>query len=215
MFRLFFQVSKIIFLLIFPFIVLIRGSVFLHDNFDLAPWICIFGGIIMTAVLMLIYFSFIQGRISEKKQSIRAIKKRGLFSFILVLGYCVYGILFFSSKNLSQPGLKEEISGVHPIIRLGVSTLVHLDKDLVITGAARIPEDYQKMGLKTKKRSLHYKQSNGYSHALDLRTNNRGEVRNKLVLWYFKLLGFNTLRHVGTSDHLHISIGSLDSPGGI
>ena len=101
---------------------------------------------------------------------------------------------------------------MHPILRLSVSTLVYIDKDLIITDAKRLPEDYKKMGLREKGHSLHYKQNNGYAHALDLRTNNRSKIRNFLIRSYFRLMGFNTHRHVGTSDHLHISLMSHDRP---
>ena len=52
-------------------------------------------------------------------------------------------------------------------------------------------------------------------HAVDLRTKGKSELRNKLVSWYFRMMGFNTLRHVGTADHLHVSISSHDRPRGI
>ena len=212
MFWFLFNVLKFIFLLVFPFILLIRGSVFLHEEYQLIPWASILGGVLMTAFVMVIYFTFFYGRFTGKIGSIKAFKRRGLLALLLVLGYSLYGILFFSTKNFKHPGLQDEMTNIHPIIRLGVSTLVHLDKSLIITDAERVPEDYRKMGLKTKAKSLHYKQSDGYSHALDLRTNGRGEFRNFLVKWYFKLMGFNTLRHVGTGDHLHISLKSFDSP---
>ena len=98
---------------------------------------------------------------------------------------------------------------------MGISTLVFLDEDLIITDASRKPEDYKKMGLKTKSRSLHYIQSSGYAHAIDIRTNNRNFVRNFFTKLYFQLMGFNTLRHDGTADHLHVSLSSKDIPGGI
>ena len=84
-----------------------------------------------------------------------------------------------------------------------------------MTDANRVPEDYRKMGLKSKKRSLHYKQKNGFVHAMDIRTNGRGEVRNFLLKTYFQLMGFNVLRHGGTGDHLHVSLHSHDNPGAI
>ena len=112
-------------------------------------------------------------------------------------------------KNTS---LKKEITKVHPILRLSISTITYLDNGLIITDANRQPEDYRKMGLKTKKHSLHYKQKNGYAHALDLRTQGRSEWRNALIRGYFWLMGFNTLRHGGTGDHLHVSLLSHDRP---
>ena len=129
--------------------------------------------------------------------------------------YSIHGLFYITNKNLSNQGLKSEILDVHPIIRLSVSTLIHLDKNLVITDADRKPEDYRRMGLKTKAHSLHFKQSNGYSHALDIRTRDKSEVHNFMVKSYFRLMGFQTLRHSGsgtTGDHLHISLMSHDRP---
>ena len=54
--------------------------------------------------------------------------------------------------------------------------------------------------------SLHYVQEDGYIHAVDLRTRGRGEVTNRLVQLYFWTVGLGTLRHVGTSDHLHVEL---------
>jgi hypothetical protein len=101
------------------------------------------------------------------------------------------------------------------VLRLGIGTLVWLDRELLLTDADRLPEDYRRMGLPEKSASLHYRQSSGYTHAVDIRTAGRGELRNRLVESYFRLMGFRTLRHVGTADHLHVSLVSHDRPGGI
>ena len=85
----------------------------------------------------------------------------------------------------------------------------------MITDANRVPEDYRKMGLKSKSRSLHYRQKNGFVHAIDIRTKGRSEFRNFCLKWYFRLMGFNVLRHGGTGDHLHVSLFSHDSPGAL
>jgi len=44
------------------------------------------------------------------------------------------------------------------------------------------------------------------SRGLDLRTIGRSERRNRLTAAYFQLMGFRTLRHLGTADHLHVSL---------
>ena len=54
--------------------------------------------------------------------------------------------------------------------------------------------------------SLHLVQPDGYSHAADLRTTGRGFLRNRLVQLYLWGLGFDTRRHTGTSDHLHVEL---------
>jgi hypothetical protein len=75
-----------------------------------------------------------------------------------------------------------------------------------LTDATRKPEDYKSMGLPTNKHSLHYKQIDGYAYAIDIRTNNRSELRNIFLPVYFYILGFKTDRHIGTGDHLHVSM---------
>jgi len=81
-----------------------------------------------------------------------------------------------------------------------------IDKEAVITDTNRVPEDYKRMGLKTNRSSLHYEQEDGYAYAIDLRVRGKSEIRNKLTQWYFDWMGFNTLRHGGSADHLHVSL---------
>ena len=76
----------------------------------------------------------------------------------------------------------------------------------VITDAGRSAEDYYAMGLPVNEASLHFEQEDGFVHALDLRTNGRPEWRNRAVEMAFWALGFHSLRHVGTADHLHLSL---------
>jgi hypothetical protein len=69
------------------------------------------------------------------------------------------------------------------------------------------------MGLPVSRESLHYRQADGWVHAVDLRTH--AGLKSLLVQWYFDLMGFDTLRHVGTHDHLHVSLplsGSRAAP---
>ena len=215
MFKFIYGIFKIIFILVFPFVVLIRGSVFLHTKFALWPWLCILGGTFFTVVLLFIYFSFIYGRLSGKFGNEGTIKRRVLIAFLIVVLYAFHGLFYISNGNLKNQVLRSEVLDVHPILRLSVSTLIHIDKELIITDADRVPEDYKTMGLPSGSHSLHYKQSNGYSHALDIRTNHRYEIRNFLVKGYFMLMGFRTLRHSdsnATADHLHVSLMSHDMP---
>jgi hypothetical protein len=62
------------------------------------------------------------------------------------------------------------------------------------------------MGLPVYESSLHYRQQDGYVHAMDLRTIGRSGFRNWATKSYFQLLGFRVIRHVGTADHFHISL---------
>ncbi len=89
---------------------------------------------------------------------------------------------------------------------VAVATLILADDELVVTDLSRTPEDYAAMGLPVYEASLHYPQEDGYVHAMDLRTMGRPGWRNMLTQNYFRLLGLRTLRHVGTADHLHVSL---------
>ncbi len=212
MFRLLFFLFKIVAFVVLPFILLIRGSIHLHDTKLYPPSICLLGGMFLATIAITIYLVFFYGSITGEVGSLR---RKLWMALILVLGYGIHGLFFFSINNSKTAEVKKEFLQLHPILRVSVSTLIHLDKSLIITDANRQPEDYRKMGMSSKKHSLHYRQRSGYVHALDIRTKGRGTIRNFLIRTYFRLMGFNTLRHGGTEDHLHISLLSHDRPKAI
>ena len=108
--------------------------------------------------------------------------------------------------NVKAQRIRDEYTALHPLLRIAVSSVVLADTDLVITDMARTHGDYNQMGLQTMRRSMHYRQKDSYVHAVDLRTMGQAEWRNHFMIWYFQLMGFRTLRHVGTADHLHVSL---------
>ncbi len=199
-------------IVILPFFLLIRGAVFIHSTYDLGPWISLLGGMIITSILLFIYMTIVYRWMTKKFGDVDSIQRRGLFALAMTVLYCIYGLFFFSADHIKSPSLRKEISDLHPIIRMASSTFILLDKSMIITDATRQPEDYRKMGLKTLKNSLHYPQKDGYAYAIDLRTNGHGEIRNRGMQLYFWLMGFRTLRHVGTADHLHVSLRNNDRP---
>ena len=108
------------------------------------------------------------------------------------------------SKGRSKRGRRH--AALHPLLRLGASALILMDSDAVITDAGRTPDFYRRMGLPPNEASLHLEQESGFVHALDLRTIGRPEWRNRAAEIAFRAMGFHTLRHVGTADHLHVSL---------
>lgn len=210
-----YQIVKYALLLTLPFIILIRGAVYFYEAWHFPSWIALLGGVALSALLLFIYLTWIYGSISGKIGSQSALTTRFVIVLLFVMGYALNGLLFLADGNAKHPEVKEEYSSLHPILRLGIGTIVFFDEGLVITDANRRPEDYKKMGLPTKSRSLHFIQSSGYSHAIDIRVNDRSFLRNAITKGYFNLMGFNTLRHGGTADHLHVSLSSKDIPGGI
>lgn len=202
---------KTILILIIPFFILIRSAVHLHNASDLLPWVCISGGVLMAMLIVGVYLTFFH-RLFVSGSGILSLKARAILSMIIVMTYVIHGLFYLSTANMKSVKLKKEILTVHPVLRLATSTLIHVDKSLVITDADRTPEDYKKMGLKSIKHSLHYKQYTGYAHALDLRTKGKPEWQNFLIRNYFRIMGFRTLRHIGTDDHLHVSLMSHRYP---
>jgi hypothetical protein len=102
--------------------------------------------------------------------------------------------------------LRSEYRSLHPLLRVATSTFILVDGDLVITDMERQAADYERMRLPVYERSLHFVQEDGYAHAVDLRTIGRSEWRNFTMQVCFRAMGFRTLRHVGTADHLHVSL---------
>lgn len=208
----FYFLFKIILLLSLPFICLVRGAVYLYEQQNYGSWNSIFGAAFLTTFLLIVYMIFFYGRITGK---VGSLKRKLWLAMILVIGYGVHALYFFSEQNAKHSSVQKEFTSLHPILRLSISTIIHLDDGLIMTDANRQPEDYRRMGLKSKKNSLHYKQKNGFVHAFDVRVKNRSWVRNGLLQLYFKAMGFNTLRHGGTGDHLHVSLTSRDRPWAI
>lgn len=190
-------------LTIFPFFLLIKTSIYLNIDLGLNGWVSLFGGIGATVAILLVYVVMLFRKVKNKK----LIFRYGLGGVgALVGGFCLYGLLYVSSVNAKSDSVKEVYRSLHPILRVAVATTTLAEKDLVITDIKRTTEDYTKMGLPINQSSLHFPQPDGYVHAIDLRTKGHSEFRNFMLSNSLRLMGFKTLRHVGTADHLHISL---------
>lgn len=194
---------KIFVLAVLPFWVLIRGSVFAYYQWQLGGWPSLGVGAIATTLLLTLYGAVISKKLTGKLR-LKAVGTRVVLP--VVAAFCAYSLIYLSSSNAKTPEVGDYYRSVHPLLRIASSTVILVDRDAMITGLGRVPEDYSAMGLTPRESSLHYVQSSGFVHALDLRTVGRGEVRNGLINAYFRAMGFRTLRHVGTADHLHVSL---------
>ncbi|MEX0722336.1 MAG: hypothetical protein WD357_04100 [Gracilimonas sp.] len=188
---------------VLPFFLLIRTSVFLNLFFGWNGWLALGGGIFATVLLLLIYILFLFRKTSNKKLILK-FSLSGLA--ILVSAFCFYGVMYLSSVNAKSDEIKQLYRSMHPILRVAVATTTLADGELVITDISRQPEDYAAMGLPLNERSLHFPQSSGYVHAIDLRTLNHNEFRNFMLRSSFRFMGLNTIPHVGTADHLHVAL---------
>ncbi|MEJ2186715.1 MAG: hypothetical protein P8Z36_12350 [Gemmatimonadota bacterium] len=185
-----------------PFFVLLRATTFLYLHAGTGTW----GSLVLAAAatfLLLAGYAAVASRRLKGRVRVSPFLLRGLA--VLVTAYCLYGLLYLSGAHAKSDAVRTEYRSLHPHLRLALGTLVLLDGNLLVTDASRRVEDYAAMGLPANERSLHLRQADGYAHAADLRTNGRSGLRNAVTVAYFRALGFRTLRHVGTADHLHVS----------
>ena len=196
---------SLVILIVLPFAVLVWVSIFLYVTYGVQTWIALAGGVVATALVLTLYSAVVSKKLTGKAR-IRVLAKR--VALPLVLAYCGYTLLYLSSVNAKTPDVRDYYRSLHPMLRIAVSTVILVDQDIVITDLHRTPEDYAAMGLPARIESLHYRQSDGFVHAMDLRTVGREDWRNAIVEFYFKAAGLETLRHVGTADHLHVALPS-------
>ena len=201
--RLSLAVSALFFLVIFPFFLLIRFSVYLNLHYGLGAWTSLTGGILATIFLLCVYLLLVSFKVANKKL---LIKIGGIGIGTMVLGYCLFSLFYLSSVNAKSSDVKEVYRSMHPILRVAVSTVTLAENDLVITDIERFQEDYAAMGQPVNQTSLHYRQESGYVHAVDIRTIGHGFIRNALLRGSLEIMGFRTIRHVGTADHLHVEL---------
>jgi hypothetical protein len=185
-----------------PFLVLVRGSVYFYAHRGWPGWLALTAASAATLIVVAVYGAWLARRFTGRVRFSGVVKWVAL---PLVLGYCGHALLYVSRTN-AKAEVVEEYRATHPLLRLALSTLILANHDLLITDLARVPVDYPRMGLPVNDGTLHYRQRDGWAHAVDLRTNGRGEIVNRLVQVYFHVMGFRTLRHVGTADHLHVEL---------
>lgn len=186
-----------------PFFLLIRGGVTAYRVWGLGTWPALVLAVVATGALLGLYAVVVSRRMGAGPRMRRVLART---SMGVAAAYAAYGLVFIASENVKSESIRAEYASVHPLLRVAASALVLVDAEAVITDAGRTPEDYWLMGLPRAEASLHFPQETGFVHALDLRTNGRSEVRNRAVELGFWALGFHSLRHVGTADHLHLSL---------
>jgi hypothetical protein len=187
--------------LILPLIGLVRLSSYFYSDYHLNAWMAVLIG----STVALGFFSAIM-YVVARRLGLKPGRRSAKALTAVFASYTLYLLLFVSASNVKAPEIRETYTALHPAIRVALSTFMLFDRDAVVTDSQRQAADYEKMGLTTPNSSLHYKQQNGFVHAVDLRTNGRSEFRNVLTSAYFRVMGFSTLRHTGTADHLHVSL---------
>ena len=185
-----------------PFLVYVRASVYLYRH-GANPWIAILLAALISCGIVSGFVILIARRFRRRARVPTVVKWAAL---PLVFTWCVYAAFYLSRVNVKSDDVRAYYSAVNPILRVALSTIVLVDPDLVVTDMGRVRADYHRMGLPVNDRTKHYRQPDGWVHAVDLRTRGRGVIRNRVVQLYFWSMGFSTLRHVGTADHLHVQL---------
>lgn len=194
---------KLLVALTLPFLVLVRVSVYTHQNLGWGTWVSLATGVCASALPFTIY-ALVLWKTTIGGSRVPRLAVRLL---LVVVGcYTVYGLLYRSTAGAENPELREYRASLHPLVRIGAVALLPFDRDAVVTDLGRNAEDYLKMGLPVREMSLHFKLQDRFIRALDLRTAGRTERRNRLTEGYLRFMGFRTLRLVGTADHLHVSL---------
>lgn len=196
-------VLKITTLIVLPFLVYVRTAVYLYVSKGVTPWLAIMGAAMLTLCVVAGAMALLTRNSARRARVTSALK---WITVPVVFAWCVYAAFSLSRVNAKSDEVRAYYRAVNPILRVALSTVVLVDSDLLITDMGRVAGDYARMGLPVNERTKHYRQVNGWVHAVDLRTRNRGEIRNRAVQLYFWTMGFETLRHVGTADHLHVQL---------
>jgi hypothetical protein len=197
---------KALFVIVLPFYVYVRSSVYFYAH-GVAPWLAIGLGAILTMAIVAAYATWISRRFSGRA---RAASMARWIALPVAAAWCAYAVVYLARVNAKTDGVRSYYGSVHPVLRAALGTAILVDPDIVMTDALRLPADYARMGLPVYDRTLHYRQKSGWVHAVDLRTRDRSAVKNFAVQLYFSSMGFRTLRHVGTADHLHVSLPVRD-----
>ena len=193
---------RVLVIIALPFVVLVRGALFFYEHGHVPTWLALLVAGPLTVGLVTVYASRLSRALTGRN---RALLLGKWVALPLVVFYCGYSLLYLSRVN-AKPEVRAYYTSVHPLLRLALSTWILVDPDIVVTDMRRAREDYPRLRLPVNETSLHYRQADGWVHAVDLRTAGRGGLRNLLVRAYFWAMGFDTLRHMGTADHLHVEL---------
>ncbi len=200
---------RIALIIVLPFAVLVRGSVFFYEHGKTSVWLALLTAGFLTGGVITAYAVWLARKLTSRGGRGGRALVMPLAKWValpLVVFYCGYSLVYLASVNAKSPPVRAYYRSVHPLLRLALSTLILIDREMIVTDTGRQPEDYSRMGLRMNTRTRHYKQADGWIHAVDLRTTGRGWVKNRGVQFYFWLMGFETRRHVGTADHLHVEL---------
>jgi len=191
------------FLCILPFIAALRISVLSYQENTLAGWEALGLGMLAAVVLVCLYITAFMLTFRIPKRFFMGFLNVGLAAMLCYTGFALFHLATTQAKTEET---RSYYTSLHPFLRVAIKNIAVIDDDLIITDVHRTRAEYAEMGLQPREYSLHFRQSTGFVHAVDIRTIGRSKLTNLMVELYFALMGFETIRHVGTADHLHVAL---------
>ena len=190
-------------LAVLPFALLIRGGVFAYQEWALGTWPTLLLAATATALLLRLYAWGVSHRMGAGK----GLKKLFTRAAVAVgVAYVGYALVFVASANVKSEDVRSEYSAIHPLLRVASSALILVDPASVITDAGRTAEDYWLMGLPTERGVSALRAGRRLRSRARSADDRTPRVEESSRRNGFLALGFHSLRHVGTADHLHVSL---------
>lgn len=190
-----------------PFATLVGGSTWSHRLLGLPTWGALGLAALLTAGCLTLFGVHFTRALHARYRTRRLGWRFGMrIALPIVVAYCGYTLLYLARENAKTDAVRAYHGTLHPLMRVALGTAILADPAIVVTDTRREAADYDRMGLRAREHSLHFTQPDGYVHAVDLRTAGRSWIRIAAVRAWFGVMGFRTLRHVGTADHLHVSL---------
>ena len=194
-------------LVLLPFWLLVRGVLWLDQGRGWHPWFAFLGAALLTTSLLVFYAGWLGLRIAKRRgRRGRVWRTATALAIAIVVLFSGHSLLVLSQLQAKGPEERREYARLHPSLRLAIGSFRLVDDRILVTDIERDRPAYARLGLRAPAHSRHARQADGFVHAIDLRTVGRGRVRNALLQLYFESMGFETLRHVGTADHLHVAL---------
>ena len=188
-----------------PFFVLVRVGTAAVQGWGLGGWTSLGLGALAVAAVLGLYAGVLGWKEEAWAGVWRVLRRGGLGLGGVVL---VYGVVWVGPVMAEDQAVRAEYRALHPVLRLAAGPVFLADPGRVVTDPSRTVEDYRLLGLSEAEADLHFVQEDGSVHAVDFHTGGRAAWGNRTVELGFWLLGFHSLRHRGTADHIHVSLRS-------
>lgn len=143
------------------------------QRYDALGWVAV--GASSAAICVSIWSACLWRRLTGRDR-LRQIGVR--VALPVVATFCLYSAGWLARANAKTREIASRWSDLHPNLRVAIGTARLADSDFVITEISRSSTDYDRMGLRRVSSSLRYEQTDGWGHAVDLRTRGRSEFRN-------------------------------------